>query len=650
MRRRIVDGHAPGTPAERSAVGLPCVGVAVLAVYAGRRPSEEGPLGPSSTAGVDKRLRLLLAGLRPRLVFGSAAAGSDLLVLRAALAAGASARVYTAGQVTSFRRVSVEDKGGEWPALFDSLTGNANVHVAEVGATTDAQCFTEVTRRMREDAELTLAEHEPLVVIVVSEGRRSGSDETEDLATAAVAAGHLVIRIEPQGAGDERHAFVAMPYGIRRIGGGAPDYDADATYYRILAPALIASGLTPIRADLEASLEIIDVKMIRAMGTAPFFVADLALQNPNVFWELGVRHAWVKTGTLLVKPEPGDRPPFDVARVPVVPYRRDAGQVSDADAVWSIGQLLPVLAAPARGCDSPVFQALPGLMSAELPPPEDPDAGAADRLTQWAERLQLAVALRDQAALEQVAEEARATGDEDQVRLPAGFASIQLGLFDSALDLLQPAVEADLTMDLVVLQQQYSLALLKTMAPDNVRKAELRLSLLNEKHPGNAETLGLLGSAAKVGYRLALASDDNPAPHLDRAIEAYRAGAQADPADYFPAVNAVFLLRARAAASPGPNAEQDLAAARELVHVVRFALSRPQVQEGVWSKATRAEIALHDHILGGPSSPKDAHAHYASAAASANYFQLRSMRDQLELCRTLGDPEGVIEPLLRLLA
>lgn len=621
----------------------------MIIVYAGRRPSEEGPLRSSTIDGVDKRLRLLLAGLRPHVVFGSAAAGSDLLVLRAALSAGSSARVYLAGQLSSFRRVSVEDKGGEWPALFDSLTRNPHVRVAEVGRASDAQGFAEVTRRMLEDAELALAEDEPLVVVVVSEGRRADSDETEDLATASEAAGHLVIRIEPQVTGEERHAFVAMPYGIRRVGAGAPDWDADATYYRILAPALIACGYAPIRADLEASLEIIDIRMIRAMGAAPLFVADLALHNPNVFWELGVRHAWVRAGTLLVKPERSDRPPFDVARVPVVPYRREPAHVSDGDAIWSIGQLLPVLSAPVVACDSPVFQALPELRSTELPASGDSDAGAIGRMTQWAERMQLAVALRDRVALERIVNEAESAGEEDQVRVPAGLAFIQLGVFDKALELLQPAIDADVSMELVLLQQQYSLALIKTMDPDNVRKGELRLSLLNVRDAGSAETLGLLGSAAKVGYRMALKWGDNPAPHLDRAIEAYRAGAQADPADYFPAINAIFLLRARAAATQGPHAEQDLADARELVHVVRFALARPQVQEGVWSRATWGELTLHDHFLGGSSSPEDAHAHYASAAATANDFQLRSMRGQLELCRTLGDSESIIEPLLSLL-
>jgi hypothetical protein len=618
----------------------------LIVVYAGRRPSDTGPLTAAALAVVDKQLRLLFAGLRPRLVFGSAAAGSDLLVLRAAKQAGAAARVYIAGDRSAFRRVSVEDKGGDWPALFDALTASESARVTEVGAA-DAQGFSAVTARMLSDALLALSEGEPLVVVIVSEGRRAGADETEDLATSAEAEGHLVLRVAPQARGEERRAFVAMPYGVRRVGGGAPDWDADATYYRIVAPALISSGYSPLRADLEASLEIIDTKMIREMGAAPLFVADLALQNPNVLWELGVRHAWVPAGTVLVKPEGSDRPPFDVARVPVVPYRRAADSVPDSDLVWSLRQLLPVLQAPRNGYDSPVFLALPKLAAPDIA--AYPVSGTeSDRAAEWARRLQLAVVLREADVLREVLEEARAVGDESTATT-VGLAAIQLGLFELAAELLQPTVEADLDFSLVLLQQQYSLALAKTRTADNVRKAELRLAALDARQPGSAETLGLLGSVAKVGFQIALDADEPANAHLDRAISAYVQGAQADPGDYFPAINAILLLRVRAAQTGGPHSEQDLAMARELVHIVRFALARPQVQEGVWAEATRGELAVHDHLLGGPSTLQEAHARYSQAAARATHFQLQSMRAQLELCLRLGDPDTVIAPLLALL-
>lgn len=619
----------------------------MIVVYAGRRPSEAGPLTASAIDVADKQLRLLLAGLQPRLVFGSAAAGTDLLVLRAARQAGSAARIYLAGNRDAFRRASVEDKGGNWPALYDTLTRPGAAHIVETGAA-DAQGFSAVTARMFSDAVLALGDGEPLVAVVVSEGRRAGADETEDLAVAADAAGYLVLRVLPQAREEERRAFVAMPYGLRRVGGGSPDWDADASYYRIIAPALIASGYSPLRADLEASLEMIDTKMIREMGAAPLFVADLALQNPNVLWELGVRHAWVRAGTVLVKPEHADRPPFDVARVPVVPYRRGADSVSDADLVWSLRQLLPVLDAPLPDCDSPVFFALPQLAAANVAAYPVTTDGA-ERTAELSRRLQLAVALRDQQALLQVMEEARVAND-GPMSATVGLAAVQLGMFELAVELLQPQVDSDPAMSLVLLQQQYSLALAKTRTRENVLKAELRLALLNTRQPGSAETLGLLGSAAKIGWLMALDSGDEAAAHLDRAITAYRGGAQADPADYFPAINAVLLLRARAAEGSAPNADQDLAEARELVHVVRFALARPQVQEGVWAEATRGELAVHDHLLGGASTVEEAHAHYAAAAARATTFQLQSMREQVLLCRRIGDPDAVIAPLLRLLS
>jgi hypothetical protein len=92
----------------------------VIVAYAGRRPSPEGfPEG--NVDSVARRLEQLMAGLRPRLVVGSAAAGADLLALKAAIRVDAQARVVLAGDEAEFRKSSVADVGPDWARQYDAL-------------------------------------------------------------------------------------------------------------------------------------------------------------------------------------------------------------------------------------------------------------------------------------------------------------------------------------------------------------------------------------------------------------------------------------------------------------------------------------------------------------------------------------------------
>jgi hypothetical protein len=131
--------------------------------------------------------------------------------------------------------------------------------------------------------------------------------------------------------------------------------------------------------------------------------------------------------------------------------------------------------------------------------------------------------------------------------------------------------------------------------------------------------------------------------HLDRAVAAYLRGFTADPKDYYPGVNAVALLRARAART---GSKADLEQARALLPVVRFMIERPGIDDTVWRRATAAELLLHEHLLDSGPSLDDVVRGYAAAAATADREQRRSMRSQLELLRDEGDPAQVIDPIL----
>src|SRR5580704_19630688 len=103
--------------------------------------------------------------------------------------------------------------------------------------------------------------------------------------------------------------FVLMPFGRKRTRGTA-SIDFDAVYRELIAPAIRDAGLDPIRADEELTGGIVHKPMFERLILCDYAVADLTLANANVFYELGVRHAFRPWTTVPII-EQDSRLPFD---------------------------------------------------------------------------------------------------------------------------------------------------------------------------------------------------------------------------------------------------------------------------------------------------------------------------------------------------
>ncbi len=95
------------------------------------------------------------------------------------------------------------------------------------------------------------------------------------------------------------HAFVAMPFGSKPAADGQL-IDFNRVYAEYIRPALEAAGLEVFRADEEQRAGDIRTDMFQELLIADLVVADLTLDNPNVWYELGVRHALRARGVVLV--------------------------------------------------------------------------------------------------------------------------------------------------------------------------------------------------------------------------------------------------------------------------------------------------------------------------------------------------------------
>lgn len=181
-----------------------------------------------------------------------------------------------------------------------------------------------------------------------------------------------------------KRCFVIMPYGQKPIPGpGDQTYDFDKVYRAAITPAVESAGLSPIRADEPDRPAVLHIEMFRALRDDPVVVADLSLANPNVFYELGVRHTMVPAGTVLMCRD-GTELPFDVGLSRVIKYRYD-GKTLDVEESQEIQRRLKnalkeCVQQKSGHVDSPVHALLesvsPAWMHAGVPPVDSPSTPA----------------------------------------------------------------------------------------------------------------------------------------------------------------------------------------------------------------------------------------------------------------------------------
>jgi len=125
--------------------------------------------------------------------------------------------------------------------------------------------------------------------------------------------------------------FVLMPFGKKPDNSG-PDIDFDSVYYDLIFPAIEEAGLKPIRADEEKVGGIIHKPMFERLILCEYAVVDLTTANPNVFYELGVRHTARPFSTVLLYAEGRKQLPFDIAPLRAIPYKLDSSGKPDQQA------------------------------------------------------------------------------------------------------------------------------------------------------------------------------------------------------------------------------------------------------------------------------------------------------------------------------
>jgi hypothetical protein len=114
---------------------------------------------------------------------------------------------------------------------------------------------------------------------------------------------------------------------------GEPESEArkrsDQILKHVITPAAGECGYNPMRADQISEPGIITSQVIQHIVEDPLVVADLTDRNPNVFYELAIRHAVKKPLVQII--QKGERIPFDVAATRTIPVdHRDLDSAEEA--------------------------------------------------------------------------------------------------------------------------------------------------------------------------------------------------------------------------------------------------------------------------------------------------------------------------------
>jgi hypothetical protein len=103
--------------------------------------------------------------------------------------------------------------------------------------------------------------------------------------------------------------FVITPLGEE----GSPERKhADMILRHLIEPVLSANKLNAVRADKISKPGLITQQIVEHIAKARLCIADLSFNNPNAFYELGVRHAFKLSTIQIIRK--GDKIPFDVSQ------------------------------------------------------------------------------------------------------------------------------------------------------------------------------------------------------------------------------------------------------------------------------------------------------------------------------------------------
>lgn len=311
----------------------------------------------------------------------------------------------------------------------------------------------------------------------------------------------------------EKTCFVIMGFGIKTDFKTGREIDLDKTYNTIIKPVFDELGFLCYRADDIKHSGLIDIPMFENILKADFVIADISTLNPNVLYELGIRHAVRKFTTLIIAEKELDYP-FDVSHIAIDSYEH-LGKAIDYEEVIRFRKLLKdkiIQLQKKPQTDSPLYSLIPNLQMPSFTEEE----------------------------IEEIKEEIENKKSVSDL-LTEADAARKNGNFEIALSLLNAASVLLPRNDYLI--QKIALVTYKSKLPNvgsALFEAEKILSVLKPEKTTDPETLGLSGA---INKRLFEVYSD--IEYLEKALWFYSRGFYIKQ-DYYNGINTAFIYTLKA--------------------------------------------------------------------------------------------------------
>lgn len=439
------------------------------------------------------------------------------------------------------------------------------------------------------------------------------------------------------------HAFIVMPFGTKPGADGTP-IDFDRVFKDLLEPALVHAGYDVFRADQERRSGNIRFDLFQELLVADLVVADLTVDNPNVWYELGVRHALRSRGVILVQ-GPRASQPFDLYTDRRFNYHlKDGGP--DPQHLADDRESLSNMARATQGAwagrsTSPVYQLLPELREPDWRALLLADSNEfSDAQKRWASRLEVARQKGRPGDILVLADETPSRALWIEAKRAAGDALLDLQRYEFALEQYEAVLGVEPEHLTCRLRKAVCLGRL-----GRFEDAREWVRALTQDHPHDPECWSLAGRVEKdqwmqrwrAGAADAAGAGTKATPaqlreaagfedaSLNDAIEAYRTAFMNDPSHHYSGVDALILMTLQ----KHLGGEVDEAARLQLQGGALWACVTAAKRDpnDYWARSSLAEAVLADQ-------PRDVILHKTMAAVAAsnrNWFALDSTRQTFAL-------------------
>lgn len=361
---------------------------------------------------------------------------------------------------------------------------------------------------------------------------------------------------------DKKVCFIIMGFGKKKDPDTNRTIDLDATYKKIIRPAVEASGCKCIRADEIVEAGIIDRSMYALLYYADVVIADISTFNPNAIYELGVRHTLRPYSTIIIKEDEG-KIPFDIGHDRIINYKHLGNEISDQEAKKCIPQLRDLIKSVVEEprTDSPLYSYIPNTKHPEIS--KDEIMGIIGELKQKENTIY---------SLTEKAKEKMAAND-----------------FCKAEELWEK-LSTKAKNDKYYIQQQ-ALCRHKSEMPSKQRALIDALLILESiGNQSDTETFGIKGAIYK---RLWEETNDNS--YLDSAIESYKKGWGLYE-DYYTGENYANCMYMKATILEGDLKTYSEVEAKltfeKIINIVQRSLEETEPEEIMWKYATLSNSYL----------------------------------------------------------